>query len=172
MDWWFSRKYDDQEVIYFVAQTEHQINPAPVIFAETFRSLNHCRTTGEGRFLGCAQLLCMWMLSHIRPPPSFRFPGIKFTPRFFNVSNPLREFALANWNVESQGKAQRICTLQSLTDDQVIWKATWMPQTPVLYRCGSYPWVILLGLFDSISYAPARVRRQGGPHPHDTWPKR
>ena len=118
--------------------------PAPVIFSDTFRSLNHCRITGEGRFIGCAQLLCMWIMSHIRPPPSFRFPEIKFTSYIFSTSNPLKEFAVANWDVESPGKAQWIRTLKSLTDDQVIWRAAWTPQTPVLYRCGNYPWVILL----------------------------
>lgn len=101
-------------------------------------------------------------MSHIRPPPSFRFPEIKFTSYIFSTSNPLKEFAVANWDVESPGKAQWIRTLKSLTDDQVIWRAAWTPQTPVLYRCGNYPWVILLGLWGSISYAPAMVRRQLG----------
>jgi len=42
------RGYIDPEVICFIAQAEHQVNPAPVILAETSRSLNHCRITGEG----------------------------------------------------------------------------------------------------------------------------
>ncbi|MFQ6653076.1 hypothetical protein Gotur_024651 [Gossypium turneri] len=40
------------------------VTPIPVILAETFRSLNACRRTGEGRFLGCAQLLLAWFHSH------------------------------------------------------------------------------------------------------------
>ena len=36
----------------------------PAILAETFRSLNACRRTGEGRFIGCAQLLLAWFHSH------------------------------------------------------------------------------------------------------------
>ncbi|MFQ6658581.1 hypothetical protein Gotur_027783 [Gossypium turneri] len=33
------------------------VTPVPVILAKTFRSLNACRRAGEGRFIGCAQLL-------------------------------------------------------------------------------------------------------------------
>ncbi|MBA0673293.1 hypothetical protein Goklo_029624, partial [Gossypium klotzschianum] len=34
------------------------------ILAKTFRSLNACRRVGEGRFIGCAQLLLAWFHSH------------------------------------------------------------------------------------------------------------
>ncbi|MBA0671810.1 hypothetical protein Goklo_025100 [Gossypium klotzschianum] len=33
------------------------VTPVPTILAKTFRSLNTCRRAGEGRFIGCAQLL-------------------------------------------------------------------------------------------------------------------
>ncbi|MFQ6664718.1 hypothetical protein Gotur_031736 [Gossypium turneri] len=38
--------------------------PVPAILAEMFRSLNACRRAGEGRFIGCAQLLIAWFHSH------------------------------------------------------------------------------------------------------------
>ncbi|MFQ6668685.1 hypothetical protein Gotur_034242 [Gossypium turneri] len=41
-----------------------RVTPVPVILAETFRSLSACRRTGEGRFIGCAQLLLVWFHSH------------------------------------------------------------------------------------------------------------
>ncbi|MBA0879193.1 hypothetical protein Goshw_000871, partial [Gossypium schwendimanii] len=34
------------------------------ILAETFRSLSACQKAGEGRFIGCAQLLIAWFHSH------------------------------------------------------------------------------------------------------------
>ncbi|MFQ6622358.1 hypothetical protein Gotur_003044 [Gossypium turneri] len=40
------------------------VTPVPAVLAETFRSLNECRRTGEGRFIGCAQLLLAWFHSH------------------------------------------------------------------------------------------------------------
>ncbi|KAG8482429.1 hypothetical protein CXB51_024093 [Gossypium anomalum] len=36
----------------------------PAILAETLRSLSVCRRAGEGRFIGCAQLLLVWFHSH------------------------------------------------------------------------------------------------------------
>ncbi|KAG8482774.1 hypothetical protein CXB51_024183 [Gossypium anomalum] len=36
----------------------------PAILAETIRSLSACRGAGEGRFIGCAQLLLVWFHSH------------------------------------------------------------------------------------------------------------
>ncbi|KAG8480333.1 hypothetical protein CXB51_024754 [Gossypium anomalum] len=38
--------------------------PVLAILAETFRSSNACRRVGEGRFIGCAQLLLSWFHSH------------------------------------------------------------------------------------------------------------
>ncbi|KAG8474088.1 hypothetical protein CXB51_033580 [Gossypium anomalum] len=38
--------------------------PVPVILTETIGSLNACRRAGEGRFIGCAQLLLVWFHSH------------------------------------------------------------------------------------------------------------
>ncbi|MBA0666625.1 hypothetical protein Goklo_003015, partial [Gossypium klotzschianum] len=35
-----------------------------MILEETFRSLNACQKTEEGRFIGCAQLLLAWFHSH------------------------------------------------------------------------------------------------------------
>ncbi|PPD86647.1 hypothetical protein GOBAR_DD16416 [Gossypium barbadense] len=40
------------------------VNPAPTILAETIISLNFIRRKGDRRFLGCAQLLFVWMKSH------------------------------------------------------------------------------------------------------------
>ncbi|KAK5825464.1 hypothetical protein PVK06_020301 [Gossypium arboreum] len=43
---------------------EKGITPVPTILAETFRSLSMCRKTGEGQFIGCAQLLMVWFHGH------------------------------------------------------------------------------------------------------------
>ncbi|MBA0638689.1 hypothetical protein Godav_005221 [Gossypium davidsonii] len=50
----------------WVAHTPRQkwVTPSPVILVETFRSLSACRKAGEGRFIGCAQLLLAWFHSH------------------------------------------------------------------------------------------------------------
>ncbi|KAG8502458.1 hypothetical protein CXB51_000408 [Gossypium anomalum] len=44
-------------VVDFFERLKQGINLVPTILAETFRSLSICRRKGEGRFIGCAQLL-------------------------------------------------------------------------------------------------------------------
>ncbi|MFQ6660662.1 hypothetical protein Gotur_029085, partial [Gossypium turneri] len=51
-------------VVDFFQKLRQGINPVPTILAETFRSLNNCRKKGEGHFIGCAQLLNVWIFSH------------------------------------------------------------------------------------------------------------
>ncbi|XP_012481012.2 uncharacterized protein LOC105795910 [Gossypium raimondii] len=54
----------DEAVSDLVDRLDKGVTPVPAILAETFRSLNACRRPGEGRFIGCAQLLIAWFHSH------------------------------------------------------------------------------------------------------------
>ncbi|MBA0785988.1 hypothetical protein Gotri_026681, partial [Gossypium trilobum] len=47
----------DEAVTDLFDRLDKRVTPVSVILAETFRSLNACRRVGEGRFIGCAQLL-------------------------------------------------------------------------------------------------------------------
>ncbi|MBA0845827.1 hypothetical protein Goarm_023376 [Gossypium armourianum] len=47
----------DEAVMDLLDRLDKRVTPVPAILAETFRSLNACRKAGEGRFIGCAQLL-------------------------------------------------------------------------------------------------------------------
>ncbi|MBA0818176.1 hypothetical protein Gohar_028205 [Gossypium harknessii] len=47
----------DEAVTDLFDQLDRRVTPVPAILAETFRSLSACRRTGEGRFIGCVQLL-------------------------------------------------------------------------------------------------------------------
>ncbi|KAG8502399.1 hypothetical protein CXB51_000449 [Gossypium anomalum] len=57
-------RHVDEAVIDLFERLEKGITPVPEIVAETFRSLSSCRKTGEGRFIGCAQLLMAWFHRH------------------------------------------------------------------------------------------------------------
>ena len=59
-----SSGYVDVAVVDLIKQINNQANPVPAIVAETIRSLNFSRGKGEGDFIGCAQLLYMWIRSH------------------------------------------------------------------------------------------------------------
>ncbi|MBA0755821.1 hypothetical protein Gogos_020019 [Gossypium gossypioides] len=66
---------------------DRRVTPVPAILAETFRFLNACRRTGEGRFIGCAQLLLAWFHSHF-------WKVDKVSYRVFSENySPLKELA-------------------------------------------------------------------------------
>ncbi|MBA0738315.1 hypothetical protein Gogos_011693 [Gossypium gossypioides] len=54
----------DEAVLDLFDRLDQKVTPVLTILAETFRSLNACRRAGEGRFIGCAQLLLVWFHSH------------------------------------------------------------------------------------------------------------
>ncbi|KAG8474225.1 hypothetical protein CXB51_033537 [Gossypium anomalum] len=54
----------DEAVADLFDRLGKQNTPVPAILAETIRSLNACRRVGEGRFVGCAQLLLVWFHSY------------------------------------------------------------------------------------------------------------
>ena len=70
-----SPEYIDAAVVDLIEQIDNQVNPIPAIIAETIRSLNYCRRKGEGNFIGCAQLMYIWIRSHFwgRCEASIRF---------------------------------------------------------------------------------------------------
>ncbi|MBA0858625.1 hypothetical protein Goshw_028852 [Gossypium schwendimanii] len=54
----------DEVVTDLFDQLDKRVTLVQGILVETFRSLNACRRAGEGRFIGCAQLLLAWFYSH------------------------------------------------------------------------------------------------------------
>ncbi|KAA3462636.1 spindle pole body component 110-like protein [Gossypium australe] len=53
----------DEVVSDLFDRLDRRVMPVPKILAETFISLNACRKAGEGRFIGCAQILLAWFHS-------------------------------------------------------------------------------------------------------------
>ncbi|MFQ6655337.1 hypothetical protein Gotur_025937, partial [Gossypium turneri] len=47
--------------------------------------------------------------------------------------------------------------LQNLQEDDVEWKAPWMVPDEILYRCGDFDWVPLLGIWGAVGYTPLLV---------------
>lgn len=125
-------------VIDFFDQVTRSINPAPSILAETFRSLNFCRRKGEGRFIGCAQLLTIWIKSH------FECKESKFRKLYLSASCPILEFCESEWP-DYKRKEEWVARLQRLMSIEVTWRAPWMPRMQVMYKCGDKPWVPLMG---------------------------
>ncbi|KAK5775640.1 hypothetical protein PVK06_043558 [Gossypium arboreum] len=50
-------RHIDEAITNLFDRLDKRITPVPAILAETFKSLSMCWRAGEGRFIGCAQLL-------------------------------------------------------------------------------------------------------------------
>ncbi|MBA0671500.1 hypothetical protein Goklo_029822, partial [Gossypium klotzschianum] len=88
------------------------VTPVPAILAETFRSLNACRRAGEGRFIGCAQLLIAWFHIHFWKVDKvlYRVFSGHYSPLKEVVATPRRDdISEENW----------VAILQNLQEDDV-----------------------------------------------------
>ncbi|MBA0881880.1 hypothetical protein Goshw_004913 [Gossypium schwendimanii] len=120
----------DEVVTDLFDRLEKRVTPVSVILAETFRSLNACRRAGEGRFIGCAQLLLAWFHNHF-----WKVDKVLYWV-FSESYSPLKEI------------------------EDIEWRAPWLLPDEILYRCGDFDWVSLIGIWGAVSYAPLLVLRQ------------
>ncbi|KAG8493580.1 hypothetical protein CXB51_011770 [Gossypium anomalum] len=135
----------DEAVSDLFDRLDKGTTPIPAILAETFRSLNECRRMGEGRLIGCAQLLLAWFYSHF-------WKVEKVSYRVFSKDySPLREL-VATSRRDDISEEKLITILQN-------W-APWFIPDETLYRYGDFDWVLLAGIWGAVGYAPLIVLRQ------------
>ncbi|MBA0620993.1 hypothetical protein Godav_006653 [Gossypium davidsonii] len=142
--------YVDKAVTDLFDRLDEGVTPVPAILAETFRSLSACRSTGEGRFIGCAQLLLVWFHSHF-----WKVDKVSYRIFFENYSL-LRELA-ATPRRDNITMEKWMAILQNLKDEDVEWKDPWLVPDEILYRCGDFDWVPLLGIWRAVGYASLLV---------------
>ncbi|MBA0575064.1 hypothetical protein Golob_024301 [Gossypium lobatum] len=129
------------------------VTPVPAILAETFRSLNTCRRAGEGRFIGCAQLLLVWFHSHF-----WRVEKVSYLVFLENYSL-LKELVVIPRR-DDITREKWMMIFQNLQEENVEWRAPRMIPNEILYRCEKFGWVHLLGIWGATRYAPLLVLRQ------------
>ena len=114
-----SPEYVDATIVDLIEQIDCPVNLVPTIVAKTIRSLNYCRREGERSFIGCAQLLYIWVRSH--------FWGKCEAPLRFCMSNvvPIEEFCKKEWS-KDQTRKQWVEALRDLDPAHITWKAPWM----------------------------------------------
>ncbi|MBA0633802.1 hypothetical protein Godav_029590 [Gossypium davidsonii] len=143
----------DEAVTDLFDRLDKRVTPDPAILVETFRSLNACRRAGEGRFVGCAQLLLAWFHSHFWrvDKVSYRVFSENYSPLKEIVATPMRDdISEEKW----------MAILQNLREEDVEWRAPWLLPYEILYRCGDFDWVPLLEIWGAIGYALLLVLRQ------------
>ncbi|KAL1105485.1 hypothetical protein V6Z11_D04G135800 [Gossypium hirsutum] len=147
----------DEAVTDLFDRLDKGVTPVSVILAETFRSLNACRRTGEGRFIGCAQLLLGWFHSHF-------WKVDKVSYQVFSESySPLKEI-VAMSRRDDISKDKWMVIFQSLQEEDIEWRATWLLPNEILYRCGDFDWTrrmkrLAVGPMTTSEYNEWRVRR-------------
>ncbi|KAG8473456.1 hypothetical protein CXB51_035757 [Gossypium anomalum] len=80
---------------------------------------------------------------------------------FFEDYSSLKDIAASTKRVDVPQK-NWIVLLQNLQSKDVEWRAPWMVPGEIIYRCDSFDWVPLLGIWGAIGYAPLLVLRQHG----------
>ncbi|KAG8487992.1 hypothetical protein CXB51_018405 [Gossypium anomalum] len=107
-------RHVDEAVTDLFDRLEKGITPVPAILAETFRSLSMCRKSGNGRFIGCAQLLMVWFHGHF-------WKVDKVSYRVFSETySPLKEEAAIQRREDiSEEKWMEI--LQNLKEEDMEW---------------------------------------------------
>ncbi|KAH1047041.1 hypothetical protein J1N35_037825 [Gossypium stocksii] len=132
-------RYVDEAVLDLFIRLNKQVTPVPTILAETFRSLSACRRVGEG--------------SHFR-----KLDKVSYQVFLKNYS-PLKEIVAAPRRVNVL-EENWIALLRNIQEDDVEWKAPWLVLDEILFRCGNFDWVPLLGIWGVVGYAPLLVLRQ------------
>ncbi|MBA0576823.1 hypothetical protein Golob_024351, partial [Gossypium lobatum] len=145
----------DEVVTDLFDRLDKRVTPVPAIFAETFRSLNEYWRAGEGRFIGCVQLLLAWFHNHF-----WKVDKVSYQVFSKNYS-PLKEI-VAILKRDDISKEKWMTILQNLQEEDIEWRAPWMLLDEILFRCGDFDWVPLLRIWGAIGYAPLLVLRHDG----------
>ncbi|MBA0784907.1 hypothetical protein Gotri_027108 [Gossypium trilobum] len=102
---------------------------------------------GEGRFIGCVQLLLACFQIHF-------WKIDKFSYRVFSKSYiPLKEIA-GTPRRDDISEEKWLAIFQDLHEEDIEWRAPWLLSDEILYRCGNFDWVPLLRIWGAIGYAP------------------
>ncbi|MFQ6653432.1 hypothetical protein Gotur_024844 [Gossypium turneri] len=82
---------------------------------------------------------------------SYRVFSENYSPLKEVVATPRRDdITMEKW----------MAILQNLQEEDIEWRAPWLLPNEILYRCGNFDWVSLLGIWGAIGYALLLVLRQ------------
>ncbi|MBA0662497.1 hypothetical protein Goklo_006605 [Gossypium klotzschianum] len=79
---------------------------------------------------------------------------------FCIVPQPFLEEIAATPRRDDISEEKWLAILQNLQEDDIEWRALWLLSDEILYRCGNFDWVPLLGIWGAVGYAPLMVLMQ------------
>ncbi|MBA0789423.1 hypothetical protein Gotri_025880 [Gossypium trilobum] len=98
----------------------------------------------------------------VTPVPAILAETFRSLNRVFSENySPLKEI-VATPRRDDILEEKWIALLQNLQEEDVEWKAPWLIPDRILYQCGRFDWVPLLGIWGATGYAPLLTPRQYG----------
>ena len=129
----------------FIASKTRGENPVPAILADVYIALQLCYDMGKRKLMCCLPVLYVWFLSRIGEK------GI-------NAQCPVEEVM--------QRKLERTTNwgefLSRLTQDKIKWHPYWQQKASIIYYCGNYPNVPLIGTKGCVNYNLILAQRHFG----------
>jgi hypothetical protein len=129
----------------FLAVRNERQNPVPTVLADTYYTLNCCHEMKKKRILCCLPALYVCLITHI-----FHI-GLR-------ASCPILDFKQCF--VKQKNKFDCGKYLGDLSEKTVQWYPKWREVGTVIYQCGTFPNVPLLGTKRCINYNPSLALRQ------------
>ncbi|KAG2408055.1 uncharacterized protein HKW66_Vig0028770 [Vigna angularis] len=131
----------------FVGYKERCENPVTAILAKVYGTLNRCYELKGGKMLCCLPVLYMWFISRVSEDA-------------LNTTCPMDELLQCKPNVKGANEWAQLCA--SLNKEQIKWCFPWQHRSHIIYHCGRYPNVPLMGIRCCINYNPVLAQRQFG----------
>ncbi|CAK8534124.1 unnamed protein product [Lathyrus sativus] len=120
-------------------------NPVPAVLADILYTLNICREKSSKRILCCLPVLYVWMTSLV-------------FERDYKAICPITDFQMLG--LEPHDGKNWAIVLVNLKADKVRWCPDWKEVKNVLYQCGEFPNIPLVGTTGCINYNPSLALRQ------------
>jgi hypothetical protein len=129
----------------FLAVRNERRNPVPTVLADTYYTLHCCHEMKKKRIVCCFPALYVWLITHI-----FHSGLIALCP--------IVDFK--HCSVEPKSRYDWAKYLGDLNEKTVRWYPKWQEVSTVIYQCGTFPNVPLLGTKGCINYNPSLALRK------------
>jgi len=100
------------------------------ILANTYLAFTHCTEKKGKKLLCCLSTLYVWLINNV-------------FANNYKMYCPIEEFKMCNVLVMNNQDWARL--LVNLNERKVRWFSRWTERDEVIYQCGNYPYVLLMG---------------------------
>ncbi|KAJ1378042.1 hypothetical protein SESBI_48256 [Sesbania bispinosa] len=123
------------------------LSPIPAILADTFLSMEVCQKKNGGALKCCTHLLYVWIITHMY--------ACELRTIF---PDPLRDFGrIQVKRQEARGWKKELADIR---DKKIAWTCPWFSPYDVIFNCGDFANVPLMGPRGCVAYTPSIALRQ------------